>query len=436
MTVFYGLIYLILQLFSSFFSKRLAIAVFLISYPFLPYYVGLAIGSDNQAFTFKRMGLVFIFILFTFNILATQKINLSSLKTLIIFILLTWLITSFTVAINNSQAIPALIRGIEFILITYVGISLGQYIVKNNSFDFYIKYAFIIPFCALFILVFLEFLFQAPLFFDLLGKGSQFSDLGARAGFTRNDTIRVQASFADPIELSEYLILAMVGSLAFPWKRKVYKVGLIFMIILSILATGSRSGVISLVVASIIYIILKNGHLSINSRMRVLWFFLIISFIYGVFSIFTLASLYAGGSFVGLDADQSSIISRVSQFGYIFEALRGNYIFGLGYQRNFVTSLDLVALDNLFLWTALESGMVGLMCFLSLFFLAISYGSKLFRFNDHRIKIMGIYLLIFGSVYFLQKMLLLSPVNIIYFYIALGMMIQSLSSINSEKKIN
>ncbi|MEM8557121.1 MAG: O-antigen ligase family protein [Bacteroidota bacterium] len=188
------------------------------------------------------------------------------------------------------------------------------------------------------------------------------------SGRTRTGLYRVMGTFTNPLQLSTFLCLSVpLVAFAFRWGRqRRWIAGVALVALLPVLfRTLSRSGLLNLgsvVGAAVLQRVFRQGRFARSLRIVVIAVVLIAA-------VGSLQLLLNTVNRAILDRDldvtqDASTVERLAQYvivGQLITASPRVLVLGYGAQRNLATSLDdLFTLDNYYLRTLLEGGIVGL----------------------------------------------------------------------------
>lgn len=420
LTIAFGFLAWISTVAASVRSNACTIAALLFVFPFLPRYIGIGIGSQDLALSFRRIVIFTLLIIVFSQMLRAQRFLVR--KPLLVFasMFLITVVASTVSGLLNGFSTAILFRFVENTTLIIIGTFVGATAIKRFGFEGLVKYAFVWPLYVIAPLALFEWVSGVSAFYELFGTGEFASGLDARAYHMRGGVIRSQASFDGPLQLSEFLVLSLPMLFYMLGKERRWKwILLIACTYLAILSTGSRTGMAISVL--LIYLQIVFAAFGQNSRVRR---GAIALAIVGMMTVVVAAIGYKLSSFQFVDSflvfdtsEERSTYSRLRQYPLIFEALRDHPFIGIGYARNQTDELG-IAIDNFYLWTALEGGLISVLAVFSMIFMVIRKGLSLLRGrNSHELIRIGFAMTAFTTAFAIQKAFLQSPTNLLYFFV-------------------
>jgi len=281
-------------------------------------------------------------------------------------------------------------------------------------------------------LYFIFVLKSAPVFSDLDNSSiAAFRDPG-EAKF-RDGAYRAKALFDGPLILSEFAVYAWI-SVLFLWgvveqttkgpKREISQLMLLIfglLIIFCILSTGSRTGLALAIISTICFFIIYNTRKTgrkmsaVVTRIYItIGLLLVFSYLYYKASEFTQVKSFSDIS----DQFDRSSYARTLQYFQVFSIIQESPVIGFGYQRNFAERFEsLYNIDNHYLRVILQAGFVGFFVFVFAIFVFLRSGLRMLSSENRQVSRIGVFLLVFGAAFLIQKQFLSQPDNNIYLYL-------------------
>lgn len=401
------------------------IVVLLLFYPFLPKYIGFAIGSEGLALSFRRIMLVIVFLFFLTQVFSNGRLRLERQSFAFLSLYLSTILVASINGLLSGGASAAIFRAAENTILAVIGVMLGREALRALGWSRLIRYAFLWPLLVVVPLAIIERATGYSAYFELFSHGEVVQILDMDAYRLRDGIIRSQASFGSTIVLAEYLVLSLPGLLYLDRLRHHprWTKFLIAVVIIAILTTSSRAGIGFAVILFITHFALvscmkyhKVRRVFASAFVGIAWLSLLCIILYYV------QSLDLEMSFLAFDSDaQRSNHSRLLQYWSTLEILRDDLLLGIGYSRNFVSDLQLHALDNFYLWFLLESGLFGLACLTGMIAMTLRCSIGVIRQNISRdVLPVGVMLTEFFFLFSMYKLFALPPDNLFYFFFFAG----------------
>lgn len=420
--------------------KAYFLFVFLI--PFLPAYIGIGAGSKGFSLSLIRILLAILFMFMVIFFIQKQKFSSGSIslayssnKNLINIMILFFVLKVFSLLINSTDISLYIKLFNDFLFSLFIFSLTILFVNTNNSIQNLMKMIFY-SYTLVLVLVITESVLKFPL---LSGLMSQTIELGRdyTIGHIRHDRYRTNGSFLNPILLGEYLVMIFPVVLAYINTLKqslIFKSVFIVIYLYAIYTTGSRSAILLSLFALYLYILfisLRGNHFT---RVIANFFNLILigTILYFIISyIIDLSSNFTGRFDYIMDPEKRSSTSRALQFNNVFDRMRDNAWFGLGKNRNFVNELDGAAIDNYYLWTYMEVGLIGLVSYLTFLYFLMKEAWSQFKLIHYNYYLLPIIISIILSITF--QLLSVNPANHVYLYIFAGL-ICTMGVIQNKKR--
>lgn len=412
-------------------SYRLKYVYFLFVFltPFLPKYIGFGVGGEGYALSLNRILIMILFmwavISFTQNsAYISRRISLvyQQNKLLINLFLVFFLIKIFSLTINSREFTLYIMLFDDFLNTIFIFILTILIIDSEESIDKLMKiifYGYIIALMFVYLDAFLKF---PPLSVFSSGQIKNLEDVSQ--GIMLGDKYRVNGSFTGPIDLGQYLVILLpivrvyINSHGY---SLLFKTFFYISIIFAIYSTHSRSAILMFAIVIYLYFILRVYDSTKLTRFIVHIFNLILFIIvfYFVFNyINNLITNFTGSFYLIADEQVRSSTSRALQYIAVYEKMHEAPFFGFGRERNYLESLDLLTIDNLFFWRVLEVGLIGILTYLAFLYTTIKTTMNLYL-NKHKCIYIEALLINFICIV-LYHFLSVSTVNHLYFYIFIG----------------
>ncbi len=415
--------------------------VFVFLLPFLPPYLGFGVGGEGFALSLRRILIMILFISFVVSftqngkyiskrISHVYKYNKILINTLLLFLVVKVISLSFN-GRETSQYIMLIndsLFSIFILILTTLLINSEETIHRLAKILFY-------GYTIVLILALLGYILQYPLFG--IFASDQISLQGDHsAGGVRDGSYRVRASFINSIQLGEYLIVLFPIIISYMYRNKyslVLKIVYFLSFLFAIYSTGSRSAILMIIILAYFYIILTLYQSNRILRFFIKLFNLIIvgvAFYYVYNFISNLVMNFHGRFDLLPDADTMSSTSRALQFVNTFDKMKEAPFIGFGRMRNFTSILE-SAIDNYYIWTILEVGIIGILLYLFFFFTLVKTALNLYKLPNKIYYLLPLMLAIIMGI--LYQVMMQNPGNHIYLYIFAGV-ISAMKVLQNEGK--
>lgn len=408
-------------------TKAYFLFVFLI--PFLPSYIGIGAGSGGFSLSLIRIMLAILFAFMIIFFIQRQKFlyeNISlaylSNKNLINVLALFFVLKVFSLLINSTEMSLYIKLFNDFLFSIFIFSLTVLFIDSNKSIQHLMKTIFYSYSIVLAFILVESILKHPPLSMFISETIEIVRDRSE--GYSRNNAYRYSGSFLSPILLGEFLVVMIPLVIAYlntvKYSLILKSVYLIFFLF-AIYSTNSRSAILLTLVAVYLYVLFISLKGNNFTRVIATFFNLILigTILYFIISyIIDLNSNFTGRFDYITDAEQRSSTSRALQFSTVFQRMEDNAWFGLGKKRNFVNELD-GAIDNYYLWTYMEVGIIGLSCYFLFIFLLLKEAFN--QYKSPQINYYLIPLIISILVSITYQFLTSNPTNHIYLYIFSGL---------------
>lgn len=341
--------------------------IFIATLPMLPSALGIIIGGMGINYLFT----LYYPLLLTLSILVAALINSKFKKTnntdkLVILYVVLLCLLSYRIEGITSIMRYVFITSVS-ILLPYFVFSLAKY--KQDSFEL-LAISMVVVSVFLSIISFYEYIFQWT-YFKYLFPRSMF-DIPSHyfAQYSRDGNVRAVASVGSPIPLAYYLIISYLFGCYLYSIKKIKKNSFYFyslIIIVSVYLTGSRAGVLSLILIPLIIF-----RLSIVSSAKKKFIDVSVILIVGL-TIALLPNLN--------EIDQHGTFQyRVDLINNSYIVFKNNFWFG---SNDYLNSLEnmrqgqgIIDIVNTYVSIGLRTGIVGLMLFIFIFITASRSLSK------------------------------------------------------------
>lgn len=412
-------------------SYRLQFAYFLFVFliPFLPKYLGLGVGSEGFALSLRRLLMMILFMSFVVSFLQnreyiSQRILLiyQQNKILINLLLLFFVVKVISLSLGSRELSQYIMLFNDFLFSVFILILTTLLIGSEEDIHRLAKIMFY-GYTIVLILVLIDFIVKYPLFGKLASSQMMISN-DPSLGALRGGRYRVRASFLSSIQLGQYLVILLPIIIAYIYKNKyslILKIIYFLLFIFAIYSTGSRSAILLSAVLVYFYLILKLYKIGGLYRYAINFFNLIIFgillyFIYNFIS--TLIMNFQGRFDLVGDEETISSTSRALQFVRIFDKMHEAPFFGFGRTRNFTTVME-GAIDNYYIWTILEVGIIGIIVYFLFLFTLVKTGLNQYKLPYKNYYLFPLILAIFMAIFY--QVLLQNPDNLVYLYIFAGL---------------
>ena len=417
LSIVFGIILSIFVIVTCLRSRPAGVLLLISLYPILPRYLGIPIGDEALALTFRRILTTLIVIICFRELLKIFFAEKFGKFHFAIYLYLIYVIIGFTGGVLSGDVNAAIFRAIDNVFVLLLG-ALGSTIcVERFGWKTVIICVFIAPLSFIAPLTILEYTIGKSYFFDWTANTGAANAIETFSYIMREDTLRSQATFDGPLMLAEYTCFSIAACLfIFRYNKKIKWLLIIPACLFIIYATFSRS---SLIIAPVIlltsFLVIFVGKFKIDQRyssatvyglgiMYITYFFL---------DLYSSAGYISDFTYFTSESDRSTY-SRSIQFDLIWPYLENNIFFGIGFRRNFVENLSLHAFDNFYLWTLLESGIIGIICIMLI--IGLSVKSAFSNKNDNEIKNnLQRFTLDVIFIYLAHKFFVQSSTNFIFF---------------------
>jgi hypothetical protein len=414
---------------TAFIRMRLAYLGFVFLLPFMPRYLGIAVG--NGSFTARRIIIIFFILLFVTWLTQRHKFN-----EMIKLILRNWgLITAVVFLFIVKIISTCLNAGVGNLL--YVGddflasmpiIFMTMMLIRSDDTRQSLLVAIVAGLFVSELLSIVEFIKQTPL---LVGS-VEFNVEGAEeieAGKFRDDKLRTAALFDNPLLLSEFVCISWPLSLYLYQyaNSRILRTLAFFALILApvtLFFVNSRSGWL-IFFLTVIYMWLSFLWIKMDKTLRLVTggILVVLSLIaiVGIIDVFQSPEKY----FSRRESEGISALERINQYSVVSTAFSERPLLGYGTQQNVAEDLDFLNhMDNYWLKLIIESGLFGIVTFAIMLFLLLKKMSKLKRLAISVYDKKLLFALMSSLMAFSVNLLFLSmPSNNIYFFIIAGLVV-------------
>ncbi|MDA8796843.1 O-antigen ligase family protein [Luminiphilus sp.] len=350
---------------------------------FTPQHWAFGVGSENLSITLRRIIILITCIVLLPNclrILYRQiKSHKSNLETYFGILLVLAFFSSMLIGIALGQGTSSFFRFFD-LLVVYLAVgSVVNYCVTRGREVQFLNSLFIVPVILIFPFVIIEVYFEVNAFGYVSDLFTSANSTFATPVFMRNNYVRAEGPFFDPINFAEFLCVCWVYALyRLSKRRSLGNVFYAFLILILLILCNTRSGfIVAFVSLFLMYGIINRWPMK----------FIIATFLAGVTLGFT-EFLYllidfsttSDFDFASLNSDsERSVASRILQYGKVIVLISEKPFFGFGFSRNLPDRFELHALDNYYFSILLEGGGFLLLSFIG-YFLTIFY--KFLRVTD------------------------------------------------------
>lgn len=416
-------------LFASMLGIRLAFFCFVFMLPFMPRYLGIAIGEGSLS----ARRIIILLLLLVFSIWVVQKHKLSEMvrlinKSSIIFSVLVFfsLVKIFSTLIESGVSnflfvLDDLLFSVIIVLFTMMFIRINQ---QRNQLLAVVIASLLI--CE--ILSIAEFFKQAPLLTGFINIDVQGTDKIVE-GLMRDGLYRAAALFDNPLLLSNFVCLAW----PFSWylyqntsSSKLRKTAFFSLLLVpsTLFFVASRAGWLILTLTAFSMMLISSWKRLGNSLRQLTGLSIATLFMalcYFLFDVFQSPADY-------FNSDENSGVSaleRINQYLIVADAFTEHPLIGYGMQRNIATDLAFLEhMDSYWLRLIVEGGLLAVLFFASLLALTFKRMTKLRKLakSIHEEKL--IIALMSSLIAFSVNLFFLTiPLNNIYLFIIVGVVI-------------
>lgn len=412
-------------------SYRLQFAYFFLIFllPFLPPYLGLGAGSEGFAISLRRILMMILFMSFVISFMQNSEYILKRIslayqhnKILINTLLLFLVVKVISLTLNSREISQYIMLFFNDMLFSIFILILTTLLIDSEETLHRLVKILFYSYTIVLLLFLIDYILQYPLYGKL--ASSQISLQGDRiVGGIRDGNYRVRASFINSIQLGEYLIILLPIIVAYINRNRyslILKMVYFILFIFAIYSSGSRSAILLSAILVYFYLILnlyKGDHLL---RFVIHLFNLIVTGIALIYIYNFISNLIVNfhGRFDLLgDEETISSTSRALQFVRVFDKMKEAPFIGFGRMRNFTSILE-SPIDNYYIWTILEVGIIGISLYLLFFFTLVKTALNLYKLPNRSYYLFPLILAIIMGI--LYQFLMQNPGNHIYLYIFAG----------------
>ncbi len=369
-------------LFASLLGIRTAFFCFVFMLPFMPRYLGIAVGEGSLS----ARRIIILLLLFIFSIWIMQKNRLSEMFRLInkSSVLFTVLVSFSLVKIFSTlieSGVSNFLFVLDDLLFSVIIVMLTMMFIRNDQQRQKLLVVLIASFLICEILSIVEFFKQAPLLTGLINIDVQGTDK-ITEGMIRDNLHRAAALFDNPLLLSNFVCLTW----PFSWylyqnanSRKLRRIAFLSLLLVpsTLFFVASRAGWIILTLTAFSMMLISSWKRLGNLLRRLISisiFIILIVILYLVFDVFQSPADY-------FDSDENSGISameRINQYMIVADAFTEHPLIGYGMQRNIAGDLSFLEhMDSFWLKLIVEGGLLAVFLFANLFVLTFKRMAKL-----------------------------------------------------------
>ncbi len=407
--------------------KAYFLLIFLI--PFLPSYIGIGVGTGGFSLSLFRIMLAILFAYMVVFSIQRQEYfhrNISlaymSNKKLINIMILFFLLKVFSLLIHSTE-ISLYIKLFNDFLFSIFIFSITILLVNSdNTIQNLMKMIFY-SYTIVLALVIIESFLKRPL---LSGLISQTIEIGRdyTQGYSRNSAYRSSGSFLSPILLGEFLVIMISVVMAYINTFKyslIFKSVYILLFMYAVYSTHSRSAILLSLFALYLYILFSAYRGNLFTRVIANLFnvsIIIVAFYFIYNYVNNLLINFTGRFDYITDVEERSSTSRALQFSNVLDRMKDDFLFGLGKSRNFTNELG-SSIDNYYLWTFMEVGIIGISCYFLFMFFLLKEALNQYKSSHINYYLMPLMISILVSITY--QLLTANPANHVYLYIFSGL---------------
>jgi hypothetical protein len=421
--------------------KAYFLFVFLI--PLFPAYIGIGVGAQGFSLSLLR---ILLSILFAFMILFFiqrqeyfhENISLAYLsnKNLITVMILFFLLKVFSLIINSTEIALYIKLFNDFLFSIFIFSLTILFVDSTKSIHNLMKMIFY-SYTIVLALVLIESVLRYPLLSVFISDKIQLTQ-DFSEGLIRDDRYRTNGSFLNPILLGEFLVTMIPIVVAYINTFKyssIFKSVYIVLFLYAIYSTGSRSAMLLSLCAAYLYIMFiayrSNPFTRVIANLfNVIIISVVLYFIYNYVN--DLIMNFNGRFDIITDKEERSSTARVLQFSRVFDKMQGDILFGLGKTRNFAKELE-GTIDNYYLWTFMEVGIVGMSCYFLFIYLLLKEALAQYKLPQKNYYLLPVIISMLISILYL--VLNVNPANHVYLYIFSGLICTMKILQNKNRKL-
>ncbi|EEW24559.1 hypothetical protein [Rhodobacter ferrooxidans] len=452
MVVFCALSAVLFQLFAlARLRKSFYFYIFIL--PFLPAYIAIPFSDGGAGISLSRMFTYSVFLSICVTVVSSPKFWAETfgrmLRWRFFLPLLAVVFTAKLVSSILSEQPVALLYWLDEVVAAFIVILLAaKYLNSVVALEKMFK-LLLVAFLIQQVLAVADFSMGRPLLLGLIDVRVSTVGTDILQGFERDGVYRSIGMFDNPLSLAEYSILGFVFMIGFSAVSKSGRSMILPLsvatLVLSYIVTQARFVPISIGFSLLMSLIVFHGF-RFNIATRPFFYgllALVVSILstlvyFAINDVHRLLEITSIFNFNG-ESGTASIISRASQYQLIPAEILGNSTGGLlgeGMKSDIVERLD-VRLDNYFLRTLIEGGLIAMVGFGLLLALVIRQAAsrETYKYiSDPRIKQIRFFFVLFFITFTCNKFFLSMPFNNYFFYLFSGALI-SLASPNPQPNV-
>jgi O-antigen ligase len=358
---------------------RLVFLLFLSCVPLFPRYVGLAVGSEGLSISLVRLALLITALLWLIFLFQNSRRDSSGYRhftrrhrTLLFCLCLFFIARILSWAMNE----PGLITGfllLNDLLISVVVLLISTVVFRQKkSRELLINFIFFVYLCVVFGAFFELWLGRPPMTY--FSNGAIYVSRSLDLVYERSGIYRVSSTLGNPVLLGQYLVC--LAPVVLYKSRKISRFAYFCVLAISIAAvylSGSRGALLMLMIMMLAYSILYLYSRRLIKRSFLFFLVLLLTIGVGLSAVsfvFEMVSMFEAGSYLVVESEQRSLVSRSMQYVLAFDLASEHLWFGYGRQQDFSGFQgQLGAIDNYYLNVLLETGIIGLSLYLYCMFL-------------------------------------------------------------------
>ena len=363
--------FLLISILVGIFSIRSSLILVVFGSIFMSRYFGFQTSELGSPITFIRFFLPLSLILITAIIFSGYKFSLPKLNLFSIGIMHVLLVTFSTILNGNLDKLPYCF---DWFFSTYVFVFFGWYCARfHQSEKFILRLVFLSSITLAFLAIIEFFLGQTII--------SIFSDIGLTSvdilrekvfdGRERYGILRAQVFSDNPLRLAQFCNLLFALTIYF---RSGEHSKLYFLVtpllLVTILLTGSRSGLV--LFAVLFFLDIYRSTPTLKQKFLVKFFnaFLIVSFMWICWFVLEIVllnqELFSDNAYWMYESQERSTIERSFQVMWVVKQFLLSPIYGFGFLPNTGENLnDIASLDSYFLRSLVEGGVIGWLLFMA-----------------------------------------------------------------------
>ena len=357
-------------------------------------------------------------------------------KILINLLLLFFIIKVISLSLN-SRALPLYIMLFNDFLFSIFIFTLTILVIDSEENIHRLAKIFFYSYTIVLILVLIESVLKFPLL-SIFASGQMELTRDYSEGFIRAGRYRTNGSFANPIQLGEYLVMLFPLILAYMYRNQytlTLKIGYLLLFMYAIYLSGSRSAILMSALMAYFYLMLTLYKGSRLTRFIAILFNLIIFSIILYFVSDYISNLIMNFSgrfdFISDEGERSSV-SRALQYVVIYDKMHEAPFFGFGRERNYLMIFkELHAVDNYYFWTILEVGIIGISVYSFFLYILVRTALSQYKASYRGYYLLALIVAILMSIFY--QNLMANPANHIYLYIFAGL-ISVMKVLQNEKR--